>query len=78
MYSIKHKILEYLNGYIKFKKTVRLGGHFHTAVLDNTIKLPYLRTTPGTQKQKGKKGYITHIWEYPPPGLLHRLEFGLR
>ena len=55
MYSITHKILEYLNGYIKFKKTVRLGGHFHTAVLDKTIKLPYLRTTPGTQKQKGQK-----------------------
>ena len=55
MYSIKHKILEYLNGYIKFKKAVRLGGHFHTAVLDNTIKLPYLRTTPETQKQKGQK-----------------------
>ena len=55
MYSIKHKVLEYLNGYIKFKKTVRLGGHFHTAVLYNTIKLPYLRTTPGTQKQTGSK-----------------------
>ena len=57
MYSIKHKILEYLNGYIKLIKTVRLGGHFHTAALDNTIKLPYLRTTPGTQKQKGQKRY---------------------
>ena len=46
MYSIKHK------------KTVRLGGRFHTpVVLDNTIKLPYLRTTPGTQKQKGQKRY---------------------
>jgi len=40
-----------------FKKTVRLGGRFHTPVLDNTIKLPYLRTTPGTQKQKGQKRY---------------------
>ena len=29
----------------------------HTPVLDNTIKLPYLRTTLGTQKQKGKKRY---------------------
>ena len=36
----------------KFKKTVRLGWRFHSPVLDNTIKL---RTTPGTQKQKGKK-----------------------
>ena len=44
--------------YIKFKKkTVRLGGRFHTPELDNTIKLLYLRTTPGTQKQKGKKKY---------------------
>ena len=78
MYSIKHKILEYLS----LKETVRLGGHFHTAVLDNTMKLPYLRTTPGTQKQKGQKRYpikgprtsktipysagrtyIAHIWE---------------
>ena len=39
------------------KKPVRLGGRFHTPVLDNTIKLPFLRTTPGTQKQKGKKRY---------------------
>ena len=39
------------------KKAVRLGGRFHTPVLDNAIKLPYLRTTPGKQKQKGKKGY---------------------
>ena len=46
----------YLNGYIKLKKeNFRLGERFHTPVLDNTIKLPYLRTTPGTQKQKGKK-----------------------
>ena len=51
MYSIKHKILEYLS----LKETVRLGRHFHTAVLDKTIKLPYLRTTPGTKKQKGQK-----------------------
>ena len=58
MYSIKHKILEYLNGYIKFKKKpFRLDECFHTLVLDNTIKLPYLRTTPGTQKQKGQKRY---------------------
>ena len=28
-----------------------------TAVLDNTIKLSYLKTTPGTQKQKGQKRY---------------------
>ena len=28
------------------------------SVLDNTIKLPYLRTTPGTQKQKGKKNTL--------------------
>ena len=39
------------------KETDLLGGHFHTAVLDNTIKLPYLRTTPGAQKQKGQKRY---------------------
>ena len=39
------------------KKNVPLGGRFHTPVLDNTIKLPYLRTTPGTQKQKGQKRY---------------------
>ena len=39
------------------KKAVRLGGRFYTPVLDNTIKLPYLRTTPGTQKQKGQKRY---------------------
>ena len=39
------------------KKNVRLGGRFHTPVLDNTITLPYLRTTPGTQKQKGQKRY---------------------
>ena len=39
------------------KKTVRLGGRFHTPVVDNAIKLPYLRTTPGTQKQKGQKRY---------------------
>ena len=46
----------YLNGYMKLKKeNFRLGGRFHTPVLDNTIKLPYLRTTPGTQKQKGSK-----------------------
>ena len=25
------------------KKTSRLGGRFHTPVLDNTVKLPYLR-----------------------------------
>ena len=36
----------------RFKKNVRLGGRFHTLVLDNTIKLPYLRTTPGTQINK--------------------------
>ena len=30
---------------------------FHTPVLNGTIKLPYLRTTPETQKQKGKKRY---------------------
>ena len=34
---------------------VLTGGRFHTPVLDNTIKLPYLRTSPGTQKQKGQK-----------------------
>ena len=39
------------------KKPVRLGGRFHTPVLHNAIKLPYLRTTPGTQKQKGEKRY---------------------
>ena len=44
MYSIKSK-----------KNTVGLGGRFHTPVLDNTIKLPYLRSTPGTQKQESKK-----------------------
>ena len=38
-----------------FLKKVRLGGRFQTPVLGNTIKLPYLRTTPGAQKQKGKK-----------------------
>ena len=37
------------------KKTVRLGGRFHTPVLDNTIKLPYLRTTPGTETKGSKK-----------------------
>ena len=37
------------------KKPVRLGGRFHAPVLHNTIKLPYRRTTPGTQKQKGEK-----------------------
>ena len=42
---------------ITFKKNVRLGRRFHTPVLDNAIKLPYLRTTPGTQKQKGQKRY---------------------
>ena len=48
----------YLNGYIKLKKeNFRLGERFHTPVLNNTIKLPYLRTTPGTQKQKGQKRY---------------------
>ena len=39
------------------KKTVRLGERFHTPVLDNTIKQPYLRITTGTQKQKGQKRY---------------------
>ena len=39
------------------KKPVSLSGRFHTPVLDNTIKLPYLRTTLGTQKQKGQKPY---------------------
>ena len=39
------------------KENFRLGGRFHTPVLDNTIKLPYLRTTPGAQKQKGQKRY---------------------
>ena len=48
----------YLNGYIKLKKeNFCLGGRFHTPVIDNTIKLPYLRTTPRTQKQKGQKRY---------------------
>ena len=54
MYSIKHKILEYLIHQVK-KKAVRLGRRFHNPVLVNTIKLPYVRTTPGTQKQKGHK-----------------------
>ena len=39
------------------KKHVRLGERFHTTALDNTIKLPYLRTRPGTQKQKARKRY---------------------
>ena len=44
----------YLKGYMKLKKeNFRLGERFHTPVLDNTIKLPYL--TLGTQKQKGSK-----------------------
>ena len=30
---------------------------FPTPVLDNAINLPYLRTTPGTQKQKGQERY---------------------
>lgn len=39
------------------KIIVHLGGRFHTPELDNIIKLPYLRTTPWTQKQKGQKRY---------------------
>ena len=37
------------------KKTVRLGGRFHTPVLDNTMKIPYLRTTPETETKGSKK-----------------------
>ena len=37
-----------------FVKTVRLGGRFHTP-LDNTIKLPYLRTKSGTETKGSKK-----------------------
>ena len=50
--SIKYQTRK---GLVLKKKNVRLGGRFHTPVLDNTITLPYLRTTPGTQKQKGQK-----------------------
>ena len=31
--------------------------YYYLLLLDNSIKLPYLRTTPGTQKQKGQKRY---------------------
>ena len=49
----KNKIINSM----KTKTLFLLGGRFQTPVLDNTIKLPYLRTTPGTQKQKGQTRY---------------------
>ena len=44
-----------LSGHYSIPRECPLNTGF--TVLDNTIKLPYLRTTPGTQKQKGKKRY---------------------
>ena len=52
------------------KKTVRLGGRFHTPVLDNTMKIPYLRTTPETETKGSKKGTLFKDREPQKPYLI--------